>query len=112
MKFAATPTTLERKRSGLLSPFAALGLPDRFAATQSLLCLHVWALLVRLRKEGDDGRQLAQILYESFQDDVELRVHAEGVKVGIYFAGTDALGRRCGAAVPCAALISGHQADY
>lgn len=60
---------------------AALGLPDRFAATYSLLCLHVWLLLVRLRREGDDGRELAQILYEGFQDDVELRVHAEGVKV-------------------------------
>lgn len=60
---------------------AALGLPDRFAATYSLLCLHVWLLLVRLRREGDDGRELAQILYEAFQDDVEIRVHAEGVKV-------------------------------
>lgn len=61
----------------------ALGLPDRFAATYSLLCLHVWLLLVRLRREGDDGRELAQILYEGFQDDVELRVHAEGVKVRV-----------------------------
>ena len=60
---------------------AALGLPDRFVATYSLLCLHVWLLLVRLRREGDDGRELAQILYEAFQDDVEIRVHAEGVKV-------------------------------
>ena len=38
-------------------------------------------LLVRLREEGNDGADLAQILYEGFQDDVELRVHAEGVKV-------------------------------
>ncbi len=41
----------------------------------------MWLLLVRLRAEGDDGRDLTQILYEGFQDDVELRVHAEGVKV-------------------------------
>ena len=38
-------------------------------------------LLVRLRAEGNDGADLAQVLYEGFQDDVELRVHAEGVKV-------------------------------
>ena len=52
-----------------------------FAATHSLLCVHVWLLLVRLRAEGQDGADLAQILYEGFQDDVELRVHAAGVKV-------------------------------
>ena len=61
---------------------AALALPPTFAATYSLLCLHVFMLLVRLRAEGNDGADLAQILYEGFQDDVELRVHAEGVKVG------------------------------
>ena len=60
---------------------AALALPSTFAATHSLLCLHVFMLLVRLREEGNDGADLAQILYEGFQDDVELRVHAEGVKV-------------------------------
>ena len=37
-------------------------------------------LLVRLRQEGPDGADLAQVLYEGFQDDVELRVHAAGVK--------------------------------
>lgn len=36
---------------------------------------------MRLKLEGEDGAELAQILYEGFQDDVELRVHAEGVKV-------------------------------
>jgi hypothetical protein len=61
---------------------AALALPPTFSATYSLLCLHVFMLLVRLRAEGNDGADLAQILYEGFQDDVELRVHAEGVKVG------------------------------
>lgn len=62
---------------------AALGLPQTFAATHSLLCLHIWLLLVRLKLEGEDGAELAQILYEGFQDDVELRVHAEGVKVRV-----------------------------
>lgn len=52
-----------------------------FAATQSLLCVHIWLLLVRLRAEGEPGAELAQTLYDGFQDDVEMRVHAEGVKV-------------------------------
>jgi cytochrome b pre-mRNA-processing protein 3 len=61
---------------------AALGLEQRFANTHSLLCLYVWMTLVRLRAEGRDGKDLAQMLYEDFQDNVEHRVRAEGVKVG------------------------------
>ena len=60
---------------------AALGLEQRFATTYSLLCIHVWLALVRLRAESKDGKHLAQMLYENFQDDVEVRVRAEGVKV-------------------------------
>jgi hypothetical protein len=46
-----------------------------------MLCLHVWLLLVRLRAEGADGKALAQVLYDEFQDDVEKRARAAGVKV-------------------------------
>ena len=46
-----------------------------------MLCLHMWMLLVRLRSEGKDGKDLAQMVYELFQDNVEARVRAEGVKV-------------------------------
>lgn len=46
-----------------------------------MLCLHMWMLLVRLRSEGKDGKALAQMVYETFQDNVETRVRAEGVKV-------------------------------
>lgn len=53
----------------------------RFATIYSMLCLHVWLVLVRLRVEGKDGKDLAQMMYENFQEDVELRVRAEGVKV-------------------------------
>ncbi|KAK9846410.1 hypothetical protein WJX81_003307 [Elliptochloris bilobata] len=63
--------------------YEALGLERRFANTHALLCLHVWMTLVRLRGEGRDGKDLAQMLYESFQDNVEHRVRAEGVKVRI-----------------------------
>lgn len=61
----------------------AIGLPDKFSSTYSLLCLHVWMVLVRLRLEKADGKDLAQAMYEDFTDDVELRVHAEGVKVRV-----------------------------
>ena len=40
---------------------AVLSLPDDFQAMHSLLCLHVWLLLVRLRAEGKPGKQLAQV---------------------------------------------------
>lgn len=46
-----------------------------------MLCLHMWMLLVRLRSEGKDGKALAQMVYELFQENVEARVRAEGVKV-------------------------------
>lgn len=68
-------------RAALGLPRGASGAPASFAATHSLLCLHIWLLLVRLRAEGDEGAELAQKLYDDFQDDVEMRVHAEGVKV-------------------------------
>ena len=61
---------------------AAFGLQKRFAHVHSMMCIHMWMLLVRLRAEGQDGRDIAQMAYENFQHDVELRVRAEGVKVG------------------------------
>ena len=63
--------------------FAAFGLEYRFATTYSLLCLHVWLALVRLRAEGKDGKDLAQMMYDNFQEDVEIRVRGEGVKVSV-----------------------------
>ncbi len=64
----------------------AMDLEYRFATTYSLLCLHVWLILVRLRAESKDGKDLAQMMYENFQEDVELRVRAEGVKVQLFEA--------------------------
>ncbi len=57
------------------------GLPHAFATTHALLTLHVWLLLARLRQEGRDGKDLSQMLYDNFAEDVERRVRAEGVKV-------------------------------
>ena len=54
-----------------------------FRGEHSALVLHVWLVLRRLRDEGDDGKALSQVLYDTFQDDVEHRVHAEGVRVRV-----------------------------
>ena len=69
----------------------AFGLEYRFATTYSLLCLHVWLALVRLRVEAKDGKDLAQMMYDNFQEDVEIRVRAEGVKVSISLLATEQL---------------------
>lgn len=62
----------------------ALGLRrDYFANTHALLCLHIWLLLVRLRAEGANGAQAAQLLYDFFSDDAEVRVRAAGVRVRV-----------------------------
>ncbi len=68
----------------LLSSFecaAVFDLQKKFANEYNMLCLHVWMLLVRLRSEGKDGKDIAQMVYETFQDNVEARVRGEGVKV-------------------------------
>ena len=54
-----------------------------FATRHAVVCLHVWMCLGRLRKEGEDGKDFSQIFYDAFQDDVERRVHAEGVRVRV-----------------------------
>lgn len=63
--------------------FDSLELPQDFQHQHALLCLHVWLLLVRLRPEGPDGKKLAQMMYDNFQDDVEGRVRKAGVKVRV-----------------------------
>lgn len=60
-----------------------LQLERSFRGEHALTVLHVWMVLYRLRNEDEKGRQLSQVLYDSFQDDLEQRIIAEGVKVGI-----------------------------
>jgi cytochrome b pre-mRNA-processing protein 3 len=36
-----------------------------------------------LRAEGEKSKGVAQAMYDTFQDDVEYRVHAEGVRVRV-----------------------------
>lgn len=61
--------------------YEVFDLQKKFANEYNMLCLHVWMLLVRLRSEGKDGKDIAQMVYETFQDNVEARVRGEGVKV-------------------------------
>ena len=63
--------------------FRAVGLADDFRGRHALLCLHVWMVLHRLKRQGPDAKALAQDYYDYFQYDVEKRVHAEGVKVRV-----------------------------
>ena len=62
---------------------SAFGIERSFRGEHSALVLHVWLVLRRLREEGESGKALAQVLYDTFQDDVEHRVHAEGVRVRV-----------------------------
>ena len=64
--------------------FTVMEVPrNKFQQQYSLLCLHVWLLIVRLRAEGPDGKRISQRLYEDFQADVEDRVRAFGVRVRV-----------------------------
>ena len=75
---------LLQSRSSVLNCYcsdAVFGLERKFADQYNMLCIHMWMLLVRLRSEGKDGKDLAQMMYESFQENVEARVRGEGVKV-------------------------------
>lgn len=58
----------------------SLGVEPTFRGTHAMIVLHVWMVLLRLRKEGEAGKGVSQAMYDTFQDDVEYRVHAEGVK--------------------------------
>lgn len=61
----------------------ALQIERSFRGEHAALTLHVWLILSRLRREGARGKELSQVMYDTFQDDVEHRVHAEGVRVRV-----------------------------
>lgn len=54
-------------------------LEKTFRMTFSLLVLHMWFCLRRLKEEGKEGVELGQYLYEIYNHDVELRVSKAGV---------------------------------
>ncbi|XP_078447919.1 ubiquinol-cytochrome C chaperone family protein [Wolffia australiana] len=56
-------------------------LEKTFKTTFSLLVLHMWLVLRRLREEGKEGVELGQYLYEIYNHDLELRVSKAGVNL-------------------------------
>jgi hypothetical protein len=63
----------------LTCTFAVFQLEKTFKTTFSLLVLHMWLVLRRLKEEGKDGVKFGQYIYEMYNHDVELRVSKAGV---------------------------------
>ncbi|XVE56435.1 hypothetical protein DITRI_Ditri04bG0008900 [Diplodiscus trichospermus] len=61
--------------------YEVFNLEKTFKMTFSLLVLHMWLCLRRLKAEGKDGVELGQYLYEIYNHDVELRVSKAGVNL-------------------------------
>ena len=56
---------------------------QNFQGLLGLIVLHVWMLLSRLRSEGAAGKELSQAIYHVFLDDVERRLHSDGLRVKV-----------------------------
>ncbi|XP_010536550.1 PREDICTED: ubiquinol-cytochrome-c reductase complex assembly factor 1 [Tarenaya hassleriana] len=61
--------------------YEVFNLEKTFKITFSLLVLHMWLVLRRLKEEGKEGVELGQYLYEIYNHDVELRVSKAGVNL-------------------------------
>ncbi|XP_052163776.1 uncharacterized protein LOC127780842 [Oryza glaberrima] len=61
--------------------FDVFQLEKTFKTTFSLLVLHMWLILRRLKEEGKDGVKFGQYIYEIYNHDVELRVSKAGVNL-------------------------------
>ncbi|KDP34903.1 hypothetical protein JCGZ_09191 [Jatropha curcas] len=61
--------------------YEVFNLEKTFKMTFSLLVLHVWLCLRRLKQEGKQGVEFGQYLYEIYNHDVELRVSKAGVNL-------------------------------
>ena len=61
--------------------FYMFNLEKTFKTTFSLLVLHMWFCLRRLKQEGKEGVEFGQYLYEIYNHDVELRVSKAGVNL-------------------------------
>ncbi|XP_050225914.1 uncharacterized protein LOC126675332 isoform X2 [Mercurialis annua] len=61
--------------------YDVFNLEKTFKMTFSLLVLHMWLVLRRLKQEGNEGVEFGQYLYEIYNHDVELRVSKAGVNL-------------------------------
>ncbi|CAN6465440.1 unnamed protein product [Victoria cruziana] len=63
------------------SIYDVFNLEKTFKTTFSLLVLHMWLCLRRLKDEGKEGIEFGQYLYEIYNHDLELRVSEAGVNL-------------------------------
>ncbi|XP_022890265.1 ubiquinol-cytochrome-c reductase complex assembly factor 1-like isoform X2 [Olea europaea var. sylvestris] len=63
------------------SIYDVFSLEKTFKTTFSLLVIHMWLCLRRLKEEGNEGVELGQYLYEIYNHDLELRVSKAGVNL-------------------------------
>ncbi|KAJ7949477.1 Ubiquinol-cytochrome-c reductase complex assembly factor like [Quillaja saponaria] len=61
--------------------YEMFNLEKTFKTTFSLLVLHMWLCLRRLKQEGKEGVEFGQYLYELYNHDVEMRVSKAGVNL-------------------------------
>ncbi|CAM8960985.1 unnamed protein product [Rhodiola kirilowii] len=61
--------------------YDVFNLEKTFKTTFSLLVLHMWLVLRRLKEEGKEGVEFGQYLYEIYNHDVEMRVSRAGVNL-------------------------------
>ncbi|MQM07516.1 hypothetical protein Taro_040351 [Colocasia esculenta] len=63
----------------LLRGWIVFHLEKTFKTTFSLLVIHMWLVLRRLKEEGNEGVDFGQYLYEIYNHDLELRVSRAGM---------------------------------
>ncbi|KAM7273715.1 hypothetical protein ACFE04_028379 [Oxalis oulophora] len=61
--------------------YDVFNLEKNFKMTFTLLVLHMWLVLRRLKIEGEDGVELGQYVYEIYNHNVEVRVSKAGVNL-------------------------------
>ncbi|KAI3704947.1 hypothetical protein L1987_75177 [Smallanthus sonchifolius] len=59
-------------------------LEKAFRTTFSILVVHMWLCLRRLKVEGTEGVELGQYVYEIFNHDLEIRVSKAGVNLLLF----------------------------
>nr|XP_043634664.1 ubiquinol-cytochrome-c reductase complex assembly factor 1-like isoform X3 [Erigeron canadensis] len=63
------------------SVYDVLRLEKTFRTTFSMLVVHMWLCLQRLKAEGKEGVELGQYVYEIYNHDLEMRVSKAGVNL-------------------------------
>ena len=55
-------------------------MPDDFTTRFNLLVLHLWICLVRMRQEGDAGKNVTQMIYDMWVEDMEDKLAEQDFK--------------------------------